>query len=108
MTDPEEIRLAPASDQLYYLQHSPMRYVPLTPLQAVKVNAALGLKQKDPMQWLSPRQVALLRRIKLMGEADSADLHALQPPRSLHQLPAYDQRLRELLRGPAREAHGQD
>jgi len=57
----EPARDAAASDQKYYLQHSPLQSLPLTPLQATRVNAALAAGE-DPAQWLSPRQRTLAAR----------------------------------------------
>ena len=45
-------------DDLYQLAHSRMSRLPMTPLQAQRVNAAIGQRQ-DPRRWLSPRQRAL-------------------------------------------------
>lgn len=48
---------SPASDldQKYYLRHSPLRKLDLTPLQAARVNSALE-RGEDPTRWLSPAQ----------------------------------------------------
>ncbi|MEQ9323688.1 MAG: VPGUxxT family thioredoxin-like (seleno)protein, type 2, partial [Polyangiaceae bacterium] len=48
-------RPASDSDRKYHLGRTRWRYVPLTPWQASRVNAALGRSQ-DPMKWVSPRQ----------------------------------------------------
>lgn len=45
------------SDEDYYLQHSKFKYLPLSLLQRTKINSALG-RGIDPMQFLSPKQVA--------------------------------------------------
>ena len=42
----------------YYLQHSALKHVPMTALQATQVNRALGLKE-DALVFLSPRQLEL-------------------------------------------------
>jgi hypothetical protein len=47
----------------YYLLHSPFKFVPMLPLQASRVNSALGLG-KDPLEYLSPRQVGLYHYFK--------------------------------------------
>ena len=57
-----EVRVAKDSDQLYYLERSAYRHLPLTPLQARRVNGALFVKD-EPKEWLSPRQVELLTSI---------------------------------------------
>jgi len=57
----EEFR--PDKEPKYYLLQTPLRHVPMTPLQAARVNAALGRHESaDP--FLSPRQLALLAAIK--------------------------------------------
>ena len=47
----------------YYLRKSDYRKIPMTPLQAQKVNSYLG-QGKDPSVWLSPRQVKMYRKYK--------------------------------------------
>ena len=49
-------------DDLYQLQHSRFARVPLTALQAQRVNADLG-RRRDPRRWLSPRQEEVARSI---------------------------------------------
>ena len=51
---------AKPSDQKYHLNHSALRDLDLTPLQATRVNAALAAGG-DPTIWLSPRQRRELR-----------------------------------------------
>jgi hypothetical protein len=46
---------AKTSDQKYYLRHSPLRALDLTPLQAARINSALE-RGEDPQRWLSPSQ----------------------------------------------------
>lgn len=43
----------------YYLYNSDYKYVPMLPIQELKVNRALATKQ-DPDEFLSPRQIAML------------------------------------------------
>lgn len=45
------------SDEDYYLQHSPLKYIPLTEIQRTKINSAL-INKKDPLIYLSPKQLA--------------------------------------------------
>jgi hypothetical protein len=47
----------------YYLRGSSYRKIPMTPLQAQKVNSFLG-QGKDPAKWLSPRQVEMYNKYK--------------------------------------------
>jgi hypothetical protein len=54
-------RYSPKDDK-YQLSRSPLRLVPMTALQAAKVNAAVG-RGRDPSALLSPRQNALWHAI---------------------------------------------
>jgi len=51
-------------DPKYYLSKSIYRFVPMTQLQAAKVNANIG-KHQSPDEFLSPRQIKLLKTIKV-------------------------------------------
>ena len=55
-------REAKASDQKYTLNRTELRHLPLTPMQATKVNADLR-NGEDPRRWLSPRQKEMLKAI---------------------------------------------
>ncbi len=59
----------PDKEPKYYLANSPYRHVPMTPTQASRVNAALGLKGK-PDRFLSPRQRKILEAVKANPQAD--------------------------------------
>ena len=52
----------------YYLAQTPLKFVPMTELQAARVNAAIGEK-KNPAPLLSPRQQALLATIEKHPDA---------------------------------------
>ena len=56
----EATRDAKASDQKYRLRNSPLRFLPLTPLQAVRVNSALA-RGDNPAPFLTPHQQKLAR-----------------------------------------------
>ena len=56
----QTIRDVRPSERKYYLGRSPYAKLKLSPLQQVKVNAAIG-NRTDPKRWLSPRQLAALR-----------------------------------------------
>ncbi|MEZ4442005.1 MAG: VPGUxxT family thioredoxin-like (seleno)protein, type 2 [Polyangiaceae bacterium] len=86
---PRPARPADDSDQKIHLARSRYRYLPLTPLQATRVNAALG-KGSNPRRWLSPRQIALYDRI---ASADAARLDGLERPESTGALASYSHRL---------------
>jgi len=55
----DPVRSARASDQKRHLRASPLDRLDLTPLQASRVNAALG-RGEDPRPFLSPRQRAAI------------------------------------------------
>jgi hypothetical protein len=56
-----EGRVTPDKEPKYYLSKSPFAYLPMTELQAVRINASL---QHDPERFLSPRQRELLAVIR--------------------------------------------
>lgn len=61
VTEAQSFAHAP-KDDLHTLRRSPLRALPLTPLQASRVNAALAAG-RSPLEWLSPRQRALAEGI---------------------------------------------
>lgn len=66
--DPEVFgRAAKASDQKYYLQLSPIRLVPMTDTQQVRVNSALG-SRSDTARYLSPKQIKMAKWIQKNAE----------------------------------------
>lgn len=83
------------SDQKYHLKRSKLRYLPLTPLQAARVNAALGAG-RSPLPWLSPRQRVLH---DLLLRAGTAKLAGLSRPNAVHELASYENELRQRLAG---------
>ncbi|MEM6675607.1 MAG: hypothetical protein AAF726_22340 [Planctomycetota bacterium] len=90
------LRPAKASDQLYYLERSPLRYLPLTPVQARRVNGALYTK-KDPGAWLSPRQKELFRAIESTLAERPKALEGLERPASIEKLAKYSDDLSKAL-----------
>lgn len=52
----------PDGDPQYYLSRNSLRHLPMTPLQATRVNAALGT-EGNPERFLSPRQIELAAMI---------------------------------------------
>jgi hypothetical protein len=89
-------RSAKASDQKFALRHCELRYLPLTPMQATKVNADLR-SGKDPARWLSPRQRELVEAVRRAVAKDEDALRGLERPDSLTQLAAYEDELRARL-----------
>lgn len=92
-----EVRVAKDSDQLYYLERSAYRHLPLTPLQARRVNGALFVKG-EPKEWLSPRQGELLTSIEARLKTDAEAFDALQRPATIDELADYESALRERLK----------
>ena len=90
------IRAASESDQVYYLRHSPLRFLPLTPLQARRVNGAMYHRQ-NLAEWLSPRQVELLASVKAKLAKEPKALNGLERPDDLAQLDEYEAKLRARL-----------
>jgi hypothetical protein len=84
------------SDQLYYLRLSPLRYLPLTPIQARQINAALGHEQ-DPSPWLSPRTAALAEEIEHVLASAPDALAGLERPAEVLALSNYERELRQRL-----------
>ena len=77
-------RTSKESDLLFYLKKSPLRFLPLSPLQRIRVNAELGTRGGDPTHWLSPRQRRLAERLKDEGmRAKLGRLKALPPLEAL-------------------------
>ncbi|MEM9411574.1 MAG: hypothetical protein AAGA30_10700 [Planctomycetota bacterium] len=89
-------RDAKSSDQKYYLLHSLYRYLPLTQLQATKINARLKMKQPSE-DLISPNQRQLLSRIKLRSKTSPQSLAGLKYPSEDSQLAKYQQQLLQKL-----------
>ena len=82
-----------SNQQQYHLWlHKPYHYLPLTRLQAARVNAALRADE-SPDRFLSPGQVALKDRMRRLAERDWRALDALEGKldvdRSPEGLPTY-------------------
>lgn len=90
-----DARDAKASDRKFHLRRSPLRFLPLTPMQRTKVNAALG-RGGDAGEWLSPRQRRLLGRVSAAAPERLQDLEA---PERTEELAAYERELRRRLDG---------
>lgn len=71
---PSSAPIRPDRQPKYYLGHSSLRYVPMTPLQAARVNAALG-SGSDPVAFLSPRQLELWEAVRDHPRAGWPEAH---------------------------------
>ncbi len=87
---------APDSDQIRRLRHSFYRWLPLTPMQRTKINAALG-SGTDPYAWLSPGQATLLAHIKDVLSLHPKSLEGLEAPEEIAEFRPYLGRLEALL-----------
>ncbi len=88
----ETARSASDGDQFYQLRHSPLRLLPLTTLQAIRVNSAIGTGG-DVRHFLSPRQSELAARLARAMQADPDAFAELERPMRLDELAAYQQQL---------------
>ena len=89
-------RRAGGSDHLHALAASPLRWLPLTPMQAMRVNAALAAGGNG-LEFLSPRQRELAQRTASLATAASRRLARLARPDDVDGLVAYERRLRVAL-----------
>ncbi len=83
------------SEQKYYLRNTAWAYLPLTELQAVKLNVAVSTRtpRVDPASYLSDRQKRLMLRILKVLEDNPKALAGLSFPEDQSNLPAYHQQL---------------
>lgn len=96
----DRARDAGDTDRKYHLQRSPLRWLPLTPAQAARINADLAAGH-DGRRWLSPRQIELAGRIEAETQRNSRALTGLAPPASMAEFPAYEEQLLTRLNGGA-------
>ena len=91
----EPARPSKASDQKKRMQGNVLNLLPLTPMQATKINAfRRGCRHRE---WLSPRQIELAKRLTEAYRADPAVIKGLTRPEETEQLPAYDAEIRARL-----------
>ncbi len=83
-----------AKDTKYHLRRHRRYYLlPLTELQAARVNSALAVKGGKPDTYLSPTQIAFLKQLKGLSDEQVKPL-SLQPARSSDAVAAYAAALR--------------
>ncbi|MEO0649874.1 MAG: VPGUxxT family thioredoxin-like (seleno)protein, type 2 [Planctomycetota bacterium] len=98
-------RSASASDQLFYLHRSPLRFLPLTPTQARRVNADLSPRSLlDARRHLSPRQRVLLVEIEAALAREASALAGLRRPEAHAELGLHLRALRTRLEDTASTA----
>jgi len=89
-----------STTQQYHLaRHKAYHLLPLTALQATKVNAALAAGE-DPDPWLSPSQLEMKQRIDAQISKQPKALSRLTPDRSPASLVGYNHQLETALRQP--------
>ncbi len=87
---------AKKSDDKHGLNSTWLRFVPLTPMQATKINAALGNGQ-SPSHLLSPRQRRLAARIEAAIKKDAHLLDRFERPGSIDDFVEYEKKLLAVL-----------
>lgn len=90
------MRDAKPSDQKYYLTKTPLRHLPLTEIQATKINA-IGRSRKSPLPLLSPRQREMFKRVASLNSSNPAALRNLQFPENQADLGSYQSKLQQAL-----------
>ncbi len=83
---------APPADRTRHLNGTRWAALPLTPMQATRVNAALA-RGEDPERWLSPGQRALAARLAARLAANPQALAGFARPEDPGELGAYRWRL---------------
>jgi len=95
-----ETRQVKKAEQKYYLRNTAFQHLPISELQAVKINVAVSPmhnKRTSPQEFLSPRQLKLLERIRKVLKRDPQALAGFDFPEDQSQLINYNQRLLEQL-----------
>ena len=87
-----KMRDAKPSDQKYYLTKTDWRHLPLTAIQATKLNA-LAKNRQSTEEILSPRQRSLLKQIAQTNKLNPTALKQFQFPDNEEQLSDYRARL---------------
>jgi hypothetical protein len=93
-TDEETDTSTQQQHHLFY--HKKYHYLPLTALQATKLNSAIA-NNEDPDLWLSPTQLELKDRILSRLEADPDLFEGVTPDRSSGGVVKYAERLELIL-----------
>lgn len=91
---------AKASDRKFALGRSALNYVPMTPMQATKVNAALRLSE-DPRVFLSPGQIDLLGEVYARQKVDADAFKGIERAESMEALAEFERQIRAVLTDPS-------
>ena len=94
-----ETKQVAKAEQKYYLRNSIYGYLPLTELQAIKMNALLGGRKSrwEVKDFLSPRQKKLLVRVRRALAKNPQALQQFGFPEDQRDLIAYQQQLEKKL-----------
>ena len=95
-----ETRQVRKSEQKYHLRNTPLVQLPLNELQAVKLNvlASRGRGQQTELaKILSPRQIALMKRISTATSKNPSLLAGISFPEDQSDLAAYSDKLLDRL-----------
>lgn len=103
--NPKKGAKTPPKLPLEQLSQSALRFLPLTPLQARRVESVIAAG-KDPSSLLSPRQRRLLTRVADALEGEPKALDGLKRPGTIDELAGYEARLERALK--KLEAKGED
>ena len=94
----QHARDASAADQLYHLAHSPLRSLPMSAYQRMKINAAIGLNDfASHKSVLSPRQIELARLILKKVKPGERSFGNFVAPTNSNELGAYTAKLEAAL-----------
>ncbi len=92
LEDPEKKKYTSDNHQRVGLNNSTYKWLPLTPAQATKVNAAVKNKI-DVETWLTPSQIEMHKSIAKFIRQDSMFLHDMKRPEVIAALPDYEAKL---------------
>ena len=95
-----ETRQVRKSEQKYHLRNTPLAQLPLNELQAVKLNVLSSRgrgQQLELTKILSPRQIALMKRISTAKSKNPSLLAGLSFPENQSELAAYNNTLLDRL-----------
>ena len=92
----EQRRVRYTEEKYHLRRQPPLRYLPLTQIQLVKVNSAV-MGGKDHRVFLSPRQRELQKRIAAALKVDQKRFEGLTVPESATKLTQYSEKLTKLL-----------
>jgi hypothetical protein len=84
------------TEQKYHLRRTALRYLPMTPIQLAKVNAAV-VGRKNFRRYLSPRQLELTKKIQTALSKNPERLKQLAAPDDAKDLVAYTDQLQKSL-----------